>query len=108
MKVEPSVTLPAALIATSCPTITLAMSADLLVSPINTCKFGGMGLSTTLRSLVSSAQTRSLRDPAEAPASECAGRHCRLRQEGRFSQPPLEFDHTGYQPLAYSSNTSEV
>src|SRR5262249_51671030 len=48
VKVEPSVTLPAALIATSCPTITLAMSADLLMSPIDTCKFGGMGLSTSV------------------------------------------------------------
>ena len=49
-----SVTLPAALIATSCPTIAIAMSADLLMSPTDTCKFGGLGLSTSLRNLLSS------------------------------------------------------
>jgi len=37
-------------------TITLAMSADLLMSPISTCKFGGMGLPATLRSLLPSGQ----------------------------------------------------
>ena len=47
-------TLPAASIATSCLTITLTMSADLLMSPIDTCKFDGMGLSTRFRSFVSS------------------------------------------------------
>src|SRR5262245_11047531 len=52
-------------------------------------------------------QTRSLREPADAPASEFAGRYCGLRQEGRFSQPHIEFDHTGYQPLAYSSNPGD-
>lgn len=34
-------------------TITLAMATDLLMSPIDTCKFGGTGPSTRLRSFVS-------------------------------------------------------
>src|SRR5262249_4426797 len=38
------------------------------------------------------------RKPAEAPASECAGRYCRLRQEGRFSQLHLESDHSTSHP----------
>jgi hypothetical protein len=42
------------------------------------------------------------RQPQNAPAG-----YCRLRQEGRFSQPHLEVDHTGYQPLAYSSNPGD-
>src|SRR5262249_40196819 len=78
VNVEPSVTLPAALIATPCPTITLAMSADLLMSPMDTCKFGVMGPSTRLRSFVSykrghfvSSLKRQSQNPSAAIAS-CA------------------------------------
>src|SRR5215475_5844255 len=101
VKAAPSVTLPAALIATSCPTITLAMSADLLMSPIDTCKFGGMVLSTRLGVSSRLVQTRSLSEPVEAPVSECVGRYCQLRQGERFSQPHLEFHHALH-VLAYN------
>src|SRR5262245_34487865 len=90
VKVEPSVTWPAALIATSCPSITLAMSADLLMSPMDTCKFGGMGCQRDIEVSSRLVQTRSLGEPAEALVLECVGRYCRLLQEGRFSQTRLE------------------
>jgi hypothetical protein len=68
------------------------------MSPIDTRKFGGMGLPTRLKSLVSSLQTRSLREPDEAPASEYVARYCQLHYKEDFhSARTFELEHTRYQ-----------